>query len=137
MPSKARALRRTFVTLTALSGCYASHTIPLEGERYACGCRYCPIVSDIEVMCDLADADCDITVGTGPCHLPIHATIRPCTVFEGDPDAICPDACPAFTPWGTTFEDVTPATYAASGWCSTGDVPPRTFFYPEIPADAV
>lgn len=122
------------------TGCYLSHTIPLEGERYACQCAWTQLVPTADIECD-SDGCTFTPCASIDCFEEVHSigSVRPCTTFETDPEYICAEACadPRFAPPLTTESEVLLAEYASAGWCSTLDDPPRTFFFPEVPADAV
>ncbi|MBK6919756.1 MAG: fasciclin domain-containing protein [Deltaproteobacteria bacterium] len=136
----ARAITSLCAGVTIVSGCYASHTLPLEGERYACQCQWTQLIPHVDWDCDEDGCRPEPCGGTD-CfdELVTMGGIRPCTTFEGDPTAVCEAACadPRFAPDVTTETEVLSASYASVGWCSTLDDPPREFFFPEVPADAV
>jgi len=142
-----RLILTIIVVTVSGGGCYASHTIPLPGERYECICQWTSELPDVTFMCEPDDTgrlECEprSCFGTS-CVERFDRTSRvnPCTVFEGDPDNVCDAACsdPTYFPTFSTVtgERVGSGTYAGPGLCSSDDVPPREFFFPEVPVDAV
>jgi hypothetical protein len=97
----------------AASGCYESHTLPLDGERWTCRCHWTVQLPAIDFECELpiggGDPECGIMTGVGTGTLTTHEvfeTIHVCTVFADpadDPAFVCNDACsdPQFQPFGT------------------------------------
>lgn len=128
--------------LSLLPGCYASHTIPLPGERYECGCSWTEELPSVEIRCDSDGCDPETCVGTGCVETrTVTGRVNPCTVFATDANTICDAACsdPAYFPNGAIIggERQGAGIYAGPGLCSTGGIPPREFYFPEVPADAV
>ncbi|MBL8943484.1 MAG: hypothetical protein JNK45_10065, partial [Myxococcales bacterium] len=122
------------------TGCYLSHTIPLEGERYACECVWNQLLPTATFEAG-DDGLTFMPCASIDCFEPVTSVgdISPCTTFETDPETVCAQACgdPLFAPPFLTGYAVTLAIHEDAGWCSTLDDPPRTFFFPEVPADAV
>lgn len=128
--------------ITTLPGCYASHTIPLPGERYECGCRWTEELPSVEITCDSDGCEPETCVGTGCMETrTITGRVNPCTVFEGDANTVCDAACSdsAYYPNGAVVSGVRQGdgVYAGPGLCGSDGVPPREFFFPEVPVDAV
>ncbi len=127
--------------------CYASHTIPLPGERYQCECTFTEELPDADVTCapdDTGSWECEpsVCVGPGCIETRTHAaTIHPCTVFAGDPTGVCDAACAdsRFFPTSVTVSGVRrgAGSYSGPGLCGTDGPPPREFFFPDVPVDAV
>ena len=137
--------------LSVVAGCYESHTLPLDGERWTCRCHWTVQLPEIDFECEIpiggGDPECGIMTGVGTGSLTTHdvfETIHVCTTFadpSDDPAYVCNDACsdPQFQPFGTVGSEVVEdeSSYLDHGQCSTGDDPPFTYIFPSVPADAV
>ena len=126
--------------LIGSSGCYASHIIPLKGERYECLCQYEVAIpcADLSATVGFDDDDGSVefecSVFGGSTSL-VTSRPKPCREDEHDPDEVCELECAANAPFGTEEAAGVSGEYLGQGICS--DEEGYYWPFPEVPIDAV
>lgn len=129
-------------------GCFSSHLLPTEGERYTCTCEW-NLCIPIDPCARYDDMHRCIELRTGlPCLAGVpperHLTF-PCSpvLFPTDEtrtgfcDEFCRDRAPAPAFAGSAGRALGPATHLGPGVCSESGDPSRIYFEPVVPTNAI